>query len=239
MRIRSRFLNKLLAWMAVALLRLLFGSCRRVVTFEEPGTDPCGDTGDDRYLFAAWHDEILMLLFAGRARNMAGLVSRHHDGSILTDAMQAIDVAAVRGSSSRGGAAAVRELLETARHLHVAITPDGPRGPRHEAKSGIIFLASRSGRRIVPAAHACKRGWRIRGSWTDMLLPRPFTTIYRHCGPAMAVPADLSREQIAEFTRRLEAELQRVADVAEKKARGELPADYVDPGEADAERIAA
>ncbi|MFQ5732472.1 MAG: DUF374 domain-containing protein [Planctomycetaceae bacterium] len=103
MRIRSRSLNKLLAWLGVALLRLLFFTCRRVDVFEQPGTDACRDTGETRYLYAAWHDEILMLLFAGRPRNMAGLVSRHQDGSMLTDVLQAIDIAAVRGSSSREG----------------------------------------------------------------------------------------------------------------------------------------
>ena len=233
MRIRSRFLNKVLAWGAVALLRLLFFTCRKSATWEHPDTDGCRDTKDDRFLYAAWHDEILAMLFAGRPLNMAGLVSRHQDGSILTDAMQVLGIAAVRGSSSRGGATAVRELLETSRHLHVAITPDGPRGPRHEAKSGIIFLASRTGRKVIAAGHACRRGWRIRGSWTDMLVPKPFTKTYRYCGRPMTIPPDLSRDEIEDYTRRLEAEMQRVGEIVEKKANGELPENYVDAFEAE------
>ncbi|MFQ5732471.1 MAG: hypothetical protein ACE5KM_11030 [Planctomycetaceae bacterium] len=82
---------------------------------------------------------------------------------------------------------------------------------------------------MIAAAHTCKREWRIRGSWTDMLLPRPFTTTYRHCGRPMSVPPEATRSEIEEFTRRLEDELQRVAGIAAKKASGALPADYVEP----------
>ena len=68
--------------------------------------------------------------------------------------------------------------MKTARDHHIVITPDGPRGPRQAMKSGIVYLASRSGREIIPVAHGCSRGWRVKGSWTDMMIPKPFSRVY-------------------------------------------------------------
>ena len=210
MRIRSPLLTRLAARAAVLLVRLLFATCRVQARLEVPGINPYDGTGDRRFLFCVWHDHILMTCFTGRPQNMAGLVSRHQDGSYLADAMKLLGITPIRGSSSRGGAQAMRQMFDAARGLHIAITPDGPRGPRRQAKSGIVFLASRSGRAIVPTAFACRRAWRIKGSWTDMLFPQPFTTIYAIGGHPLAVPPDLTREQLEQYTARLQAEMQRL-----------------------------
>lgn len=210
MRIRSPLLTRLAAGAAVLLVRLLFATCRVQSRLEVPGINPYEGTGERRFLFCAWHDQILMTCFTGRPRNMAGLVSRHQDGSYLADTMKRLGITPIRGSSSRGGAQAMRQMFDAARDLHIAITPDGPRGPRRQAKSGIVFLAAHSGRSIVPTAFACRRAWRIRGSWTDMLLPQPFTTIYAVGGRPLAVPPDLTRAQLAHYTARLQAEMERL-----------------------------
>jgi hypothetical protein len=145
---------------------------------------------------------------------MAGLVSPHQDGSYLADAMQRVGITSVRGSSKRGASRAMRELLDRVRDFHVAITPDGPRGPRRQMKTGIIFLASHSGRVIIPTAYACRRSWRIRGNWTDMQLPVPFTRIHARGGPAFVVPPDLEREELEVYAARLQAEMQRQEAIA-------------------------
>ena len=95
-------------------------------------------------------------------------------------------------------------------NYHVAITPDGPRGPRRKMKTGIVFLASHSGRAIIPSVYACHRGWRIRGNWTDMLMPWPFTTIYATGGPPFVVPPNLDREEMQQYVERLEREMERL-----------------------------
>ena len=222
MRVRSRLLTKSAAFLAIVLTRLLFATCRRQIRLEVPGINPYDGTGDARYLFCAWHDQILMTCFTGRPTNMAGLVSRHQDGSYLADAMRCLGVTPIRGSSSRGGAQAMRQMLDAARDLHIAITPDGPRGPRRQAKSGIVFLASHARRAVVPTAYACRRAWRIRGSWTDMLIPMPFTTIDAMGGRPLAIPADLSREQLEHYTARLQAEMERLDAKAAEWACGRV-----------------
>jgi lysophospholipid acyltransferase (LPLAT)-like uncharacterized protein len=220
MKIRNRFLTRLLAWLAVRLMRLLFATCRRKDFAETPGMNPYVSNDIDRHLYCIWHDQVVMVLFAGRPVEFAGLVSKHQDGSILSDAMEIIGVKPVRGSSSRGGARALRELMHTAKDRHVAITPDGPRGPRHELKAGIVYLASQSGRKIVPVAMTCKRMWKIRGNWTDMMLPKPFTTLYAVGLRPLHVPPDLDRDGIERFTQLLQAEMDRAERLVEDAAAG-------------------
>jgi len=223
MKIRNRFLNRVLSWLAVGVLRLLFLTCRLVKYAEEESVDPYEGTGEARHLYCIWHDQVVMIVFSGRPTNMAGLVSGHRDGSYLADAMRLLKIKAVRGSSSKGGARALRELMETAKDLHVAITPDGPRGPRREAKAGIVYLASQSGRKIVPVALTCKRMWRIRGSWTDMMLPLPFTTIYAVAVRGVHVPPNLERDGISEYTKILQAEMHRAEQLVRNIAAGQSP----------------
>jgi lysophospholipid acyltransferase (LPLAT)-like uncharacterized protein len=216
-KIRSRLLTKAIVVIAVALTRLLFKTCRlRAVT--EVDTNPYESTGERRYLYCLWHDQILMMVFGGRPKHMAGLVSGHQDGSYLADAMKLLGIAAVRGSSKRGGSRAMGELLQRVRDFHVAITPDGPRGPRRKIKPGIVFLASHSGRAIIPGVYACRRGWRIRGNWTDMMIPWPFTEIHARGGPPFFVPPGLDRDGLEPYVERLEHEMARLEALVEEAA---------------------
>lgn len=207
MRIRSKFLTKLVAWVSIVLLRILFRTCRKVSFCEVPGTSPYEEPGTKRFLYCIWHDQVVLAVFAGRSRQLAGLVSRHQDGSYLADAMEILGVQPVRGSSSRGGARALRTLLDESRHRHIAISPDGPRGPRRKTKNGLIFLASHSGREIVPIALSCRRCWRIQGNWTDMMIPKPFTTVFGLAGRPFSVPAGLDRAGVEAYTERLQEKM--------------------------------
>ncbi|GAB4161840.1 MAG: lysophospholipid acyltransferase family protein [Planctomycetaceae bacterium] len=221
MKIRSRFVTRILARLAVWVLKLLFWTCRKEVHLEQEGINPLEGTGDERFLYSIWHDQILMTLFTGRAQNVGGLVSRHQDGSYVSDAMEMVGIKPVRGSTNRGGAQALRQLMEAAQKLHIAITPDGPRGPRHELKSGIVFLASRTGRRIIPVAHGCRRCWNIQGSWTDMMIPKPFTRIFAIGGKPIEVPAELDREGIERYTAIVQAEMNRLEQKMQRIKAGE------------------
>jgi lysophospholipid acyltransferase (LPLAT)-like uncharacterized protein len=221
LKIRSRFLTKLFAVMAVLTIRLLFRTCRVRVETAEPGSSPYEPTGQRRYLYSIWHDQLLMTIFCGRPQQMAGLVSAHQDGSYLAHAMNLVNIRAVRGSTNRGGDRALREMLDAVADWHVAITPDGPRGPRRVAKPGIIFLASRTGRAIIPAAHVCRRSWRIPGSWTDMLLPKPFTRVLAIGGPPFHVPPDADRGTLNHYAQLLTAEMERLEGVALRRLSGE------------------
>lgn len=188
MKIRSPWISRIAALVLVGLLRMIYSTCRISAVEDVPGTSPYQKPGSERYLYCIWHDILVMAIFSGRPQKMAGLVSRHQDGGYLADSMKLIGITPVRGSSQRGGTQALKQCLEAAKEYHVSITPDGPRGPRHQAKDGIVYMASITGRKIVPIASSCKRYWRIQGNWTDMLIPKPFTKILIKAGTPISIP---------------------------------------------------
>lgn len=204
MKIRSIWLTKIAARLIVGILRLIYATCRHKYVYF-PGTNAFDASIPDRFLFCTWHDELVFPLFMGKPRHMSALVSKHQDGSYLSETMHLLDVQPYRGSSNRGGAQAMRQLLDAAERVHITITPDGPRGPRHVIKDGIVFLASRTGQSIVPMACGCRRGFRIKGSWTDMLIPLPFTTVFGVLDRPIAVAPNLPREALDEVTQQIQA----------------------------------
>jgi len=218
MKIRSHWLTQFLAVCAVVSLRTLYATCRVRAVEVEPDTSPYRKRRDDqpeRFLYSIWHDVLVMAIFSGKPQHMAGLVSRHQDGSYLADSMKLVGIEPIRGSSKRGGTQALKQCLDAAGKFHVSITPDGPRGPRHVPKEGILFMASLTGRRIVPVAAACRRGWRIQGNWTDMLLPLPFTEIYIKAGEPLSVPPDLSREELKVWVEKLTERMEQLTNEVE------------------------
>lgn len=102
------------------------------------------------------------------------LISASKDGELLAKTMKYFDHETVRGSSSRGGRAAFKAMMALSREpVDIVLTPDGPRGPRHELKDGVLQLARMSGRPVVPMAFVCSRGHRFQ-SWDRFLFPYPF-----------------------------------------------------------------
>ncbi len=230
MKIRSRFLTKLIAYAIAIVGRTLFWTCRKqlVVVGDDQDISAYGNSDGNLYLYSIWHDQIVMTLFTGNPQRMSGLVSKHQDGSFVAETMKLQNILPVRGSTKRGGAKAMRQMLEIAQDRHVAITPDGPRGPRQKLKPGIVFLASHTGRKIIPCCYACKRGWRIQGNWTDMLLPKPFTTILAMGGPAVSVPADVSRAELDGYVKTVEDRMEALQAYADRILAGE-PVESVIP----------
>lgn len=222
MKIRSRWVTKCATFLAVALFRLLFATCRKVQVVSDPRlrVDGAPDDADpERFIVCVWHDSLLIPAFCGSrslALRSSCLTSRHFDGSYIAETMQRLGLRAIRGSTSHGGAEAIRQLMDEAADRHVIITPDGPRGPRRQMKPGAVFLASETGRRLVVTAFVCSRGWRPRGKWTDLLIPRPFSTIYIVAAPPMAIPPDLSRSDLERTVQDVQRAMDELNAVAER-----------------------
>jgi lysophospholipid acyltransferase (LPLAT)-like uncharacterized protein len=146
---------------------------------------------------AFWHERLPMMpmlwVFARRSPDWHGcrahvLVSRHRDGQFIGAVVSRFALDVVLGSSSRGGASGVRNLLGLlAGGDHVAITPDGPRGPRRVAAPGVAQLAALAGVPVLPcAAQTTHR--RVLPSWDRMVVPLPFGRGVVVCRPTIAVP---------------------------------------------------
>ena len=109
-------------------------------------------------ILAFWHAQQLMIPIGYRGTGSHVLISQHGDGEIIARIIARFGHQAVRGSSTRGGAGALRALIKLGRSgQDVVVTPDGPKGPRHVAKLGVIQLAKATGLPIVPLAFACSK----------------------------------------------------------------------------------
>lgn len=218
MKIRNPLIARPIVKCCLYLLRLIYSSCRIVLYEEEPNSSPYSEPirswgydsdciagpAKEKHLYCMWHDILLMSTFCGKSDSMAALVSQHQDGGYLSIILKELGIEPIRGSSRRGGSKAMRQCLQAAENYHISITPDGPTGPRHELKPGIVFLASQSGRKIVPVTSCCKRYWRIKAKWTDMLIPKPFTTVFVVTGKHFSIPENLNRDQLQEHVAELE-----------------------------------
>lgn len=124
-----------------------------------------------------WHEALLPLLWHHREARAVIVVSQARDGQYLADFAESIGYRLVRGSSSRG---AVGALLAATRELEggaiVALTPDGPRGPRRELKPGVVAAAQRAGVPLLPVHAEVNRAWRL-DSWDRFCIPKPFATV--------------------------------------------------------------
>jgi hypothetical protein len=109
-------------------------------------------------ILAFWHSQQLMIPIGYRGTGSHVLISRHGDGEIIARIIARFGHQTVRGSSTRGGAGALRALIKLGRSgQDVVVTPDGPKGPRHVAKPGVVQLAKATGLPIVPLAFACSK----------------------------------------------------------------------------------
>ena len=126
-------------------------------------------------IYAFWHNRLLLMPFASRGREAAVLISEHRDGELISRTMTSFGLSSVRGSSTRGGGRALRRMPRLLKEgTDVAITPDGPRGPRYRVQPGAIALARLSGRPIYPLTFASDR-FRSFGSWDRFQVPKFFS----------------------------------------------------------------
>ena len=211
MRIRSRVLTKFIG-VSVALLFKLLSRTLRLYGFLEAERTDCSHDTRREYVYALWHDEIFIPLArqALTRPRVAALVSRHQDGAYLAEFMRQIGIRSVRGSTARGGDQALRELMRLGTGWQIFITPDGPRGPHHVVKSGLIYLASRTGRPILPVVSHFENAWHIRGKWTGQWVPKPFSRGWYLVGEPVIIPRDLTREEIELQRNRVQREMERL-----------------------------
>jgi len=170
-------------------------------------------------LCGVWHEVLALAAWHYRDTGYHTLTSYSFDGELAARVARRLGIEAVRGSSSRGGLAALAQLeraLELAKG--VGLTVDGPRGPRHQVKVGIAMLAAKTGIPIVPCSFAASRSWRL-NSWDRFIVPKPFGRVICAYGPPIAPPADSSPEAIEAVRSSVETSLKAL----DKGLLGESP----------------
>ena len=180
-----------------------------------------------QHILAFWHECVLVTMYSRWHAPTIVLTSRSNDGEIMAAVLAHVGVEAVRGSSSRGGEIALRGVL---RHLrsgkNVAVTPDGPIGPYHVAKPGLIYMAQVSGLPIIPLHFTASRMKRL-ASWDRHIVPYPFSRALFVYGPPIVVPRDGDVEEwrlkIENVLNALAEETERDFDALWKAAPRNLP----------------
>ena len=194
-------LNSLAGWLLQAVIRLLFATYR----FRYDGRPGLREPGGHAsYLLAIWHQNLFAGILAQTGRRHVVIVSKSRDGDPVTQLCEGLGHVVARGSSrsrgrDKGGQAAKSNMIEHLQNgLPGALTVDGPRGPAHVCKPGIVDMARRTGLPIIPYLPLPKRYWSLK-SWDRFRLPKPFTRIDVHYGPPIFVPPDLDPDQFERY----------------------------------------
>jgi len=185
-------------WLGRALLALLARTWR-VELLSQENLDDTAREGPGCFL-SMWHGRMIAALPTHARRGWYVLVSPSGDGDISEKLLEANGYFVIRGSSSRGGARALRGMLRVLdRGAVLFITPDGPRGPMHSMNPGLAFMARATGRKIVPLGFACDRAWHA-DSWDHFTIPKPFARVCVVYGEPITVSREADEAEQEEAT---------------------------------------
>jgi len=200
--------ERLLAALGAALGKLLFATIRLEVRdrsgfLAEPPPFPV--------IVTFWHNRILAITIAfqrryphARRKGVVVLTSPSRDGEILARVMAAFRMGSVRGSSSRRGSRAVMELVDKVRGGYdLAVTPDGPRGPRYRLGPGLVLVAQLSGARVLPVHAKFSRAFVFK-TWDEFRVPLPFSKVTVTMDPYVAIPATPGETEFETQRQRIE-----------------------------------
>jgi len=177
--LRDRMVVATAAGAVVLVTRTLYATLR-VRCIDPHGVIPAWRRGE-HFVWATWHDGIgllpLMVTHVEPGVRPRVVLSWHRDGEIAAQVVRRFGVAVTRGSATRGWLGAMRGLLEAdARGEDLVVVPDGPKGPRHEAKEGVVQLARATRHPVVAIGIASHPGRRLR-TWDRLQVPRPFARV--------------------------------------------------------------
>ena len=207
-RVAPRRREYWLSHLGALIVRLLILTLR--VRVENPAALTRGRAGGP-FILAFWHNRLLLVPWAWnrlsarqRQRQGMALSSTSRDGELIAQFIGRFGIGPVRGSATRRGSVALRELATLLRRGHdVAITPDGSRGPLYEIKPGMILLAQLTGAPVLPISFEFSRAWRLR-TWDRFAVPKPFSRVTLRVGECLDVPRTSGEAEFETQRRRCE-----------------------------------
>ena len=205
------FLDWLIIIIATPMIHLL-GLTLRIKAEGRAELGPRGKQ-EEPPLWSLWHETILMSVWYHRDQDVHVMISASRDGELISTIGKFFGYTAVRGSSSRGGQEATREMVDFLKAgKRCAITPDGPRGPRREMKPGAVNIARMTGCLVVPFGFTAERCWRLK-SWDGFIIPKPFSRAVFVYGEPILIPKSGGDDK--KFTEQIQKEMDRVTQAAE------------------------
>ena len=210
--------RRFLVYGATWLLRAWFATCRITIVGRE--VHERFILGDEKMVGGTWHRGALFLVwFYRRVRPMV-MFSRSRDGDLIAGYAERLGVRVARGSSSRGGASALRAMI---RHLHrpgphkAATVLDGPRGPRFKAQPGMLQLARNAGVVFIPIAMSAAPAITLTRTWDRTLIPLPFSRVVVLYGQPLTIGAEIRGPRMEAMCRDVEAVLNRMRCDADRR----------------------
>lgn len=213
---RSSASQTFICWVAANYIRLVYVTGR----WHEEGRAPADQMNQEGqpFIVAFWHGRLLMAPTGWRKRGpLSVMISQHRDGEMIARTVHHFGVGTIRGSTSRGGSKALRTMLKAIQGgQNVAITPDGPRGPRMRAQAGIILLARLSGAPIIPATYAVSR-CKLASSWDRFVIALPFSRGIYLWGAPIYVARNADEPALEAARLELEQSLNALTEAADKR----------------------
>jgi hypothetical protein len=204
------------------IIRLLIGTMRII---ERPDNYPERIIRQgENIIFAFWHSFMLVPAYTARNLGIKIMISQHTDGEYITRVVERLGFTTIRGSTTRGGAKALLKMIKDSKEGTVlAITPDGPKGPRFIVQPGIIYLSQKTGFPIIPASLGLASYWEL-PSWDKFRIPKPFSKAALICGEPIHIPPKLNKSEVEEYRILLEKRLKEMNIEAEQLAKYETTA---------------
>lgn len=179
-------------------IRFIYLSSKKTFHF------PKKELKDKSYLIAFWHGELIMQPFnfqkLRKKQKISAMISEHRDGEAITRTVQYLGIDSLRGSSTRGG---VKALIGAIKELKagndIAITPDGPKGPRHSVADGIVLIAQKTNSKILFLNVKVDKYWQFK-SWDKFVIPKPFSKIDFYISEAYSLDS-MENEEAKSFVR--------------------------------------
>lgn len=197
----SKFLKKN-QWIVTLLLKAYTHTQKfftHILEINNKNLTPC--------IYAMWHSDQFCVFGMPDKDKISILISKSFDGGIVADVSVSMGFKVVRGSSSKSGAVeATMKMIELLKAgEHVAVTVDGPHGPLHKVKNGVIKLAQKSGAPIVPVCwYSAQKSFIKFPSWDRMSTPLGDTKIINLYGDPIYIPEDLTHDQFEEYRLKVE-----------------------------------
>jgi len=165
------FITKVVPFIMQFFVRFIYFTSKK--EFHHPKIDP-----KEPFVVAFWHGELLMQPFNYKKirphGKVSAMISEHKDGEAITRTVEYLGIDSIRGSSTRGGAKVlIKALKELKAGYDIAITPDGPKGPRHSVADGIVAISQKTNARILIFNCRPTKYWQF-NSWDKFIIPKPF-----------------------------------------------------------------
>lgn len=186
-------------WAAITIgplvVRVLASTWRVAIEHEDHVDRARGEGGG--HIMALWHGRMLIPVTHFARRGYHVLVSKSGDGDVSEALLSRVGYGIVRGSSRGGGTKALRALIELLRSgAGIAITPDGPIGPRHSFTPSVAWMAKATGYAVVPCGFVAGSAWRL-SSWDRFTIPKPFARVALVFGEPVHVPREARDDELA------------------------------------------